>query len=180
MEALVRVVSKGAVIYAGISEAQEFPSDSLPAILKNVIARYMNYEGFDATMLAVRVCVECFDKFAENTVIASVADRGAWIISVNTNDRTVKFRSSQFEFTFEEYARLNLDFLHDFNWGEGIIDDLEVVGDSSHPYYRERLHKIKRRLESGRTIADIATALGISQDVVRKEIIDHIKRSKRK
>ena len=180
MEVLVRVVSKGAVIYAGISEAQEFPLDSLPAILKNVIARYMNYEGFDATMLAVRVCVECFDKFAENTVIASVADRGAWIISVNMNDRTVKFRSSQFAFTFEEFAALNTEFLRGFDWNEGIIDDLAVVGYSNHPYYRERLHKIKRMLETGRSVEDVATALGVSIDVVRKEIIDHMARSKRK
>ena len=175
VEAFIRVVSNGSVVFIG------GPAREIPDVLKTTMRRfYTSYPSCTGGQLAAQICRDCVYESGENAVLASVAGRGAWVIHVDADAHTVKFRSSQFAFTFEEFAALNMDFLRGFDWNDGIIDDLAVVGYSNHPYYRERLHKIKRMLEAGRSVADVATALGVSIDVVRKEIIDHMKRSKRK
>lgn len=177
MDAFIRVVASGSVVFIGAND-----TNAMPLILSNTLQRMQTWKEYSGAQLTAQIARECVGVYGEAAIVCStIGGHPAWVIAVNADERTVRFRSSEFDYSFEEYVALDLAFMlrPGYDWNDGIMDVLAIVHDSNHPYYRERLRRIKRMLEDGLSISAIAEALGISQDVVRKEIKDRMSRGKR-
>lgn len=180
MDAFIRVVASGSVVFIGANDPD---ASAMPLILSNTLMRLRVWEkGYSGAQLTAQIARECVGVYGEAAIVCStIGSRPAWVIAVNADERTIRFRSSEFDYNFEDFVALDLAFMlrPGYDWSDGIMDVLAIVHDSNHPYYRERLRRIKRMLEDGLSISAIAEALGVSQDVVRKEIKDHMNRGKR-